>query len=50
MSEKIDKKLRQEVRKYRRNIMEQFLTAPFKDRIKIALLIVKGKKRVNRQD
>lgn len=48
MSEKIDKKLRKEVRKYRRHIMEEFLTAPFYDRLRIALLIVKGKKRVNR--
>ena len=40
------KRLAKQVRKYRRCIMQEFLTAPLKDRIKIAALIVKGKKRV----
>ena len=45
MSQKIDKKLRQEVRKYRREIMQEFLTCSFYDRLRIALLIIKGKKK-----
>ena len=40
------KRLAKQIRKYRRCIMQEFLTAPFKDRIRIAALIVKGKKRV----
>ena len=44
MSERIDKKLRQEVRKYRRDIMAEFMTAKLWDRIRIAALIVKGKR------
>ncbi len=46
MSGKVDKKLRQEVRKYRREIMAEFMTAKPWDRIRIAALIVKGKKNV----
>lgn len=44
MNGNTSKKLRKEVVKYRRHIMQEFLTAPLRDRLKIALLIVKGKR------
>lgn len=37
---------KKDVSKYCRHIVHEFLTAPLKNRLKIAFLIIKGKKRL----